>query len=42
VILSDDDIFCVDETWLKRQAPQIRWSDSGAQQRAAKAGKRND
>src|SRR4029077_2241364 len=22
VILSDDDIFCVDETWLKRQAPQ--------------------
>ena len=22
MILSDDDIFCVDETWLKRQAPQ--------------------
>jgi hypothetical protein len=23
VILSDDDIFCADETWLKRQAPQF-------------------
>ena len=23
MILSDDDIFCVDETWLKRQAPQF-------------------
>jgi formate hydrogenlyase transcriptional activator len=23
VILSDDDIFCVDETWLKRKAPQF-------------------
>jgi formate hydrogenlyase transcriptional activator len=23
VILSDDDILCVDETWLKRQAPQF-------------------
>ena len=23
VILSEDDIFCVDETWLKRQAPQF-------------------
>jgi formate hydrogenlyase transcriptional activator len=23
VILSDGDIFCVDETWLKRQAPQL-------------------
>jgi len=23
VILSDGDIFCVDETWLKRQAPQF-------------------
>jgi len=23
VILSDSDIFCVDETWLKRQAPQL-------------------
>ena len=23
MILSDDDIFCADETWLKRQAPQF-------------------
>jgi formate hydrogenlyase transcriptional activator len=23
VILSEGDIFCVDETWLKRQAPQF-------------------
>jgi len=26
VILSDGDIFCVDETWLKRQAPQFAGS----------------
>jgi hypothetical protein len=29
VILSDDDIFCVDETWLKRQAPQFAGPTAG-------------
>src|SRR5580692_3157717 len=39
VILSDGDIFCVDETWLKRQAPQFAGSAvalNGALQRQEK------
>ncbi len=39
VILSDGDIFCVDETWLKQQAPQFAGSAvalSGALQRQEK------
>src|SRR5260370_14722571 len=29
VILSEGDIFCVDETWLKRQAPQFAGPTAG-------------
>jgi hypothetical protein len=29
VILSDDDIFCLDETWLKRQAPEFAGPTAG-------------
>jgi len=42
VILSDGDILRVDETLTQTAGATTRSSDSGAQQRAAKAGKGND
>jgi len=42
VILSDGDILRVDETLTQTAGATTRWSDSGAQQHAAKAGKGND